>query len=50
LNDGDARIDLARGALAFDVTAAVVAPELEGESAVAIEPQRLRYGGAGNEH
>ena len=44
LHDGDARVDLARGPLAFDVTAAVFAAKLEGESAVAVEPKRLGSG------
>ena len=49
LHDGDAGIDLARGALAFDVAAPVVAAKAEREAAVAVEAERLGSGHAGYE-
>lgn len=44
LNDRDARIDLARGSLALDVAAAIVATKFESESAIGSDAHRLGGG------
>ena len=41
LDRSDACIDFARRALAFDISAAVIASELERKAAIAVEPQSL---------
>jgi len=50
LNDGDTRVGIAGGALAFDIAFWIIASELEREATTVVKPECLRHAPSGGEN